>query len=79
MPMYYSDPARAEDPHALPDVEVFYRTEAACRADGWEGGAGWYWWFCQPGCLPSGDPMGPFGSEEEAVADMHRDCEEGWG
>jgi hypothetical protein len=69
MPMYYSDPARAMDPHALPDVEVFYRTEAACRVDGWEGGPGWYWWSCFPGCLPDGEAMGPFETEAEALAD----------
>ncbi len=30
-------------------------------------GAGWYWWPCFPGCLPDGDPIGPFGTEEEAI------------
>jgi len=28
---------------------------------------GWYWQACYPGCLPDGDPMGPFASEEEAI------------
>jgi hypothetical protein len=60
---------RAEDPHALPDVEVFYRTETACRIDQWETGEGWYWWSCFPGCLPDGEPMGPFATEAEALAD----------
>ena len=31
--------------------------------------AGWYWWSCFPGCLPDGDPIGPFSTEEEAIAD----------
>ncbi len=31
---------------------------------------GWYWWSCQPGCLPDGDPCGPFDTEDEAL----RDC-----
>ena len=36
-----------------------------------EGGLrpGWYWWACFPGCLPDGDPCGPFVSEEEAHDD----------
>lgn len=28
---------------------------------------GWYWWACFPGCLPDGDPQGPFKSEQEAI------------
>jgi hypothetical protein len=31
----------------------------------------WYWWQCQPGCLPDGEPNGPFPSEEEAWDDAH--------
>jgi hypothetical protein len=27
---------------------------------------GWYWWACFPGCLPDGEAMGPFETEEEA-------------
>lgn len=36
-----------------------------------EGGLkpGWYWWACFPGCLPDGDPMGPFETEQFAWAD----------
>ncbi len=30
---------------------------------------GWYWWSCSPGCLPDGDPNGPFDSEIEAQED----------
>jgi hypothetical protein len=29
---------------------------------------GWYWRACLPGCLPDGDPEGPFKTQEEAVA-----------
>lgn len=29
----------------------------------------WYWWACYPGCLPDGDPVGPFDSWAEAIAD----------
>lgn len=30
---------------------------------------GWYWQACFPGCLPDGDPMGPFNSEADAMND----------
>ena len=30
---------------------------------------GWYWQACFPGCLPDGEPMGPFLSEADAIAD----------
>lgn len=73
MGMYYSDESRENDDHALPDIEVFYveigyddsidRESVAC------GEPGWYWWSCFPGCLPDSDPIGPFNSEEEALAD----------
>ena len=28
---------------------------------------GWFYWFCFPGCMPEGDPSGPYASEAEAV------------
>lgn len=30
---------------------------------------GWYWQACFPGCLPDGDPTGPFAGETLALAD----------
>lgn len=30
---------------------------------------GWYWWACFPGCLPDGEPNGPFDTREAALAD----------
>ena len=76
MSQHYSDPTRADDPHALPDIEVFYRTATACQVDGWDTGEGWYWWACFPGCLPDGEPMGPFATEADAIADATLDGEE---
>ena len=76
----YSDPKRASEPHALPDVEVFYisHTEAAEKTrethETWD--RGWYWWSCFPGCMPESDPMGPFATEAEALADAQSGCEE---
>lgn len=85
----YSDPKRANDPHALPDVETWYVTEmvaqlsrkqAQADSDGDDEGptpsAGWYWWSCSPGCLPDGDPQGPFATEAEALADAQEGCED---
>ena len=31
--------------------------------------SGWYWWPCFPGCLPDGEPVGPFETEREAIQD----------
>ena len=30
---------------------------------------GWYWQAGFPGCLPDGDPCGPFENEQEAIKD----------
>lgn len=35
--------------------------------EGWPSEPGWYWWACYPGCLPDGDPMGPFETEQAAI------------
>ena len=78
MTYYYSDPSRETDPHALPDVEVFEIDDPDYCDNPDEGGEpaykfsgpGWYYWFCFPGCLPDGEPIGPYETEELAVADM---------
>lgn len=31
--------------------------------------AGWYWHACFPGCLPDGDPNGPFATKADAIED----------
>lgn len=98
MSQAYSDPRRASDPHALPDVETFYvgppmHSEFApsiryafksrdytqgdptlsVPAEQWE--SGWYWQPCFPGCLPDGEPIGPFATEAEALADSQQGVE----
>ncbi len=35
--------------------------------------SGWYWWACFPGCLPDGDPIGPFETEADALADARQE------
>ena len=65
----YSDPSRETDPHALPDVEVFYQDKASPEwgaLDDYFNGAGWYYWACFPGCLPDSDPVGPFATADAA-------------
>ncbi len=75
----YSNPKRESDPHALPDVEVFYFNgcTAACVDDSCpHDPAGWYWQACFPGCLPDGEPNGPFATQEEALADAREGLSE---
>jgi hypothetical protein len=77
MTQAYSDPERESDPHSLPDVEVFEITGNIAETrdgefvdhDGLPYPPGWYWWTCLPGCLPDSDPVGPFETEEDALAD----------
>lgn len=102
MSQHYSDPGRENDPHALPDIEVFELTarevaegdedlindymkrhefrlaamnsrdrnamfDAMIEQNGITGG--WFWWSCFPGCLPDGEPIGPFETHAAALAD----------
>jgi hypothetical protein len=75
----YSNPERAFDPYALPDIEVFLITSAEALErnkgldveDHYE--PGWYWWACFPGCLPDGEPNGPFLTAEDAMMDARRE------
>ena len=80
MTQVYSDPDREDDPYALPDVEVFhvdYMENVECLSEEAQKlpaseTIGWYWWSCFPGCLPDGDPFGPFDTEAEATADARK-------
>ncbi len=63
---FYSDPEREQDPHSLPDCETYHLLDAVEESDP---PTGWYWQSCFPGCLPDGDPSGPFKTEELAIAD----------
>jgi hypothetical protein len=38
-------------------------------------GRGYFWWPCFPGCLPDGDPIGPFDTEADAIEDARSHCE----
>ncbi len=79
MTQFYTDPSREDDEHALPDAEVFYMS-AAEYADANDTAvddddAGYYYWPCFPGCLPDGDPIGPFATEAEAIADAQQETD----
>ena len=72
----YSDKTRQPDPYSLPDVEVFHSDDYDEYVDE-DGDAleeGWYYWPCFPGCLPDGDPSGPFSCEAEAKAMAESDA-----
>ena len=53
---------------AINDSWADESTESAKR-DASKDLAGWYWWTCLPGCMPDSDPIGPFKTEAEALAD----------
>lgn len=44
-----------------------YRDEFSSLPDQFDFPNGWYWWACFPGCLPDGDPAGPFETEQDAI------------
>jgi hypothetical protein len=50
--------------------EVFYDIGSLTLL-GKEVDAGFYWWPCFPGCMPDGDPSGPFETEDEAITDAN--------
>ena len=49
--------------------ETFYYYDAMPNTSHRIGERGWYWNACFPGCLPDGDPSGPFENEQEAIKD----------
>ena len=74
MSYIHSDKSRENDEHALPNIEVFYAREGELTGEeGEELSAGWYWWPCFPGCMPDGEPNGPFGTEALAIEDAQED------
>ncbi len=59
---------RNEDGEEYGSFEVFCMDESYPVEPGvepWE--PGYYWQACFPGCLPDGEPVGPFDSEDEAI------------
>jgi hypothetical protein len=78
----YSDVTREQEPHALPDVEIFHMHErdATCAGTSecveWYQGPGYYYAFGFPGCLWDGDPYGPYASQEDALHAAREDAGE---
>ena len=56
---YYS--FRDDDGNPYGSFEVFYGDV--------DGERGWYWRACMPGCLPDGEPNGPFALRMLAIED----------
>ena len=67
MTQFYTDPSREQEQHALPNAEAFFVTASQSCLFG--DTTGWYWWACMPGCLPDGDPIGPFNTQQAAIDD----------
>lgn len=78
----YSNPKRASDHYSLPDVEVFYMSNEDISRESVYGSdedrpyttKGFYYWSCFPGCLPDSDPIGPFETQEAALADAQSEA-----
>lgn len=65
MSQFYIQPAGSFLDDRLPDAETFFvgpREIPGMRT-------GWYWWACFPGCVPDGEPNGPFRTEGGAIKD----------
>lgn len=58
-------------------IQVFYSDKADHTPDSgfWDEveeapiDSGWFYWYCFGGCMPEGDPIGPFATEAEARAE----------
>jgi len=72
--MYYK--FKDSDGNEFGSFEVFESSQSAGYVEDEDGAPmadGFYWWACFPGCLPDGDPSGPFASEEEAINDANEE------
>jgi|TARA_Y100000034_G_scaffold82330_1_gene98655 hypothetical protein len=59
-------------------IEIFFHahdsvTEPLRDENGERIPEGWYWWACQEGYLPEGDPIGPFETSTDAWEEGVRD------
>ena len=53
-------------------LEVFWADKCTLDSPLTGLGGGWYWWACYSGCLPDGDPSGPFNTSSEALEDARQ-------
>jgi hypothetical protein len=61
-PLY--EPLYDTNPRTGASVEVFCADRVLAESFG--RGTGWFWWSCQCGFLPDGEPTGPFGTSYAA-------------
>jgi hypothetical protein len=61
-----------EDGNEYGSFEVFWH-DRQHDAEGEEYASGWYWIACFPGCLPDGEPTGPFATEDDARRDAQNE------
>lgn len=86
MPFYHLNLEDEQQRWALPDLEVFhfdgdYREGDVFSPECNEGQqlpAGWYYWFCFPGCMPGSAPFGPYASEEAALEAAREEHSDEW-
>jgi hypothetical protein len=60
------------DPRTGATVEIFYADRALAASFGTSDG-GWFWWTCQPSCLPEDLPIGPFATSYAAYRHFAQD------
>jgi hypothetical protein len=85
MSFRYIDESRDSSPHALPDVEVFHSDAYLSNDDPNRetegiGESGFYYAYGFPGCMWDSEPVGPFGTEDEALTAARKEagyCEHG--
>lgn len=83
----YHEFTNGPDGETYGSFEVFYSADEDQTPDSafWDEdandrfGSGWYWWPCYQGCLPDGDPNGPFLTSNEARTDADPDWDLGLG
>jgi hypothetical protein len=61
------EPLYEIDPHTGATIEIFFADRLFAESFGARD-AGWFWWSCQPRCLPD-QPRGPFPTSYTAYRD----------
>lgn len=64
MAQHDSRPSRESDSLAFPGIETFRFAHK------------WYYWYCFPGCMPESEPVGPFDTEEDALAEARENADD---
>ena len=59
------------DEKAVSDSEATTDENDSVEDGRWQ--EGWYYWSCQPGCMPDSEPNGPHDNEDEARNDINEE------